>query len=321
MRPVEGRCGNCGESMARHVLDGHYGTRIEIDVCAPCHLLWFDTLESVRLSGVGLLDLIGVMAQAQRVAHRPLAAGVHCPRCNAALKRVHNRSRFGPTLQLECAGGHGFAQTFGLWLSEKGLWRELSPADRARLRSRGGVLHCLNCGGPLGDEPRCRWCTTPPGVIDLARLARAVDIDGATDADALHRTPLARRGLNCIACGAAVPAGGALSCDSCAATLVVGDAREVRAALDRIAPALRRHLQVEPAPHVKARRVQRQREGQGHGRPRAREMEVETLPEHESPLGPWRDWLEAWPLATMTGNARWVAIGLLLLALLASWWA
>lgn len=190
-------CGNCGEPFARHVLDGHYGSRIEIDVCAPCHLLWFDTLESVRLSGVGLLELIGVMARAQGIAHRALSASPRCPRCGGALKAVRNRSRFGPTLQLECAAGHGLAQTFGQWLSEKGLWRELTPADRARLRSNhdGGVLHCLNCGGPLGDEPCCPWCTTPPGVIDIARLALALD-RGRRRASHAHGAPRAQlRGL------------------------------------------------------------------------------------------------------------------------------
>jgi hypothetical protein len=272
----------------------------------------------VRLTGTGVLDLIGAMAHAQRVAHQPLASDVRCPRCAAVLRTVHNRSRFGPTVQLECPQRHGFAQTFGQWLSEKGLWRELSSADRARLRSvdEARVLHCLNCGAPLGDEARCRWCTTPPGVIDVARLAQAVDIEGASDADPLHRTPLQRRGLNCLACGTELPAGAALRCGSCSATLAIGDLREVRAALDRIAPSLRRH-QIAPAPHVKARRLQRQRGDLERGRQWVREMEAQTPPERDAPSG-WREWIEA--LSALRGNARWIAIALLL-ALLAIWWS
>ena len=315
---MEGRCGNCGEAFERHVLDGHYGSRVEIDACAPCHLLWFDTLESVRLSGVGLLELIGVMARAQGVAHRPLNPNARCPRCAGALKTVTNRSRFGPTLQLECARGHGLAQTFAMWLSEKGFWRELSSADRARLRAHdGGVLHCLNCGGPLGDEPRCPWCTTPPGVIDIARLALALDPEGATEADELHRTPLRRRGLNCLACGAALPPGGALRCASCDATLAVGDLRSVRAALDRLAPALRRH-QVAPAPHVRKRRLERQREDLDRRREWVREMEANTPPERDSPSLAIRELLEHGSMPA--GRWRWIGVAIVLL-LFALWLA
>lgn len=312
-------CGNCGEPFARHVLDGHYGTRVEIDVCTPCHLLWFDTLESVRMSPTGLLDLIGVMAGAQGIAHRPLSPQPRCPRCGGLLKTVRNRSRFGPTLQIECTAGHGFAQTFAQWLSEKGLWRELSSADRARLRAiDGGVLHCLNCGGPLGDEPRCRWCTTPPGVIDIARLARAVDTEGATEADALYRRPLARRGINCVACGAALPPGGALRCTSCAATLAVGDLRQVRVALDAIAPALRQH-QTRPAPHVMQRRLARQHVDLERGREWVREMEADTPPERDSPADAIHDLLDLWQTDARRG-ARWIGGLALLLALLAALW-
>ena len=155
-------------------------------------------------------------------------------------------------------------------------------------------------------------------MIDLARLARAVDIEGASEADPLHRTPLERRGLNCVACGAALPVGGALRCDNCSTPLAVGDLREVRAALDRIAPALRRH-QVAPAPHVTARRLQRQRGDIARGRQWAREMEAQASPERDAPSSDRREWLDV--LATPGRNVRWIAVALLLLLLLAFWWA
>jgi len=50
------RCGNC-EPMQRLALNGHYGQQVEIDLCAPCHLVWFDAVESVRLTGVSTLSL------------------------------------------------------------------------------------------------------------------------------------------------------------------------------------------------------------------------------------------------------------------------
>lgn len=316
-------CGNCGAGLRRLVLDGHYGSAVEIDLCAPCHLLWFDTLESVRLTGVSLLALIGEMAQAQRLAHRPLGATA-CPRCARPLEPVSNRSRFGATVQLECPERHGMAQTFGMWLAEKGLWRELTGPDRAALQRLPGAshgLHCLNCGGALEGTARCRWCETPAGVIDLARLAGALDVEGATEADPLHRTPLARHARNCVACGAALPQGPALRCSHCDATLAVGDLREVHAALQALEPALRRHQQ-SPAPHVVRRRLDRQRADPDRHRQWVREMEAGTAPEHRIGHGDDRasalDTLRAWVDPDEPRPAvRWFA-ALLVLALL--WW-
>lgn len=147
---VEGalRCGNCGEPMRRLRLAGHYGQCVEIDLCAGCHLLWFDAIESARLTGSSLLALVGEMALAQREPHRLLGREARCPRCAGMLRSVHNRSRWGRSVQLECARRHGAHHSFAQWLAEKGLIRPLSSADRARLIERDGSLTCLNCGAP-----------------------------------------------------------------------------------------------------------------------------------------------------------------------------
>jgi Zn-finger nucleic acid-binding protein len=65
--------------MARLLLDGHYGQRVEIDRCGPCHLVWFDSVESVRLAGTGMLALLRDMAEAQREPHSTLKADARCP--------------------------------------------------------------------------------------------------------------------------------------------------------------------------------------------------------------------------------------------------
>ena len=124
-------CGNCRAPMAGLVLDGHYGRHVEIDRCAPCHLVWFDTVESVRLSGTGMLSLLGDMAQAQREPHRLLRPDPRCPRCDGTLKVIHNRTRWGSTRQLECPRQHGVYQTFAQFLSEKGSCvRSAAPTVR-----------------------------------------------------------------------------------------------------------------------------------------------------------------------------------------------
>ena len=144
------RCGNCQQPMQRLVLAGHYGQQVEIDLCAPCHLVWFDAVESVRLTGASMLALLGAMARAQSEPHQVFAKDARCPRCAGGVKAIHNRSRWGPTLQFECLRRHGAYQTFAQFLSEKGLIRPLSSADRAALLGREGGLACLNCTLPLG---------------------------------------------------------------------------------------------------------------------------------------------------------------------------
>src|SRR5690606_7025234 len=136
-------------------------------------------MESVRLSGSGALALVTAMAAAHAEPHHTLAADARCPRCAGGLKPVHNLSRWGRTLQLECRRRHGIYQTFAQFLSEKGLIRPLSAADRAALARRPDGLTCLNCGAPLGaQDERCSHCDSLPGMIDVARLAAALDPEG-----------------------------------------------------------------------------------------------------------------------------------------------
>ena len=40
------RCSNCNSAMERVTLASHMGTPVEIDVCWPCRVIWFDNLES-----------------------------------------------------------------------------------------------------------------------------------------------------------------------------------------------------------------------------------------------------------------------------------
>ena len=125
-------CGNCRQPMQVIGLPGHYGRTVEIDVCAPCHLVWFDLTETARLSGPALLELIGTMARAQSLPHEPLHAHAGCARCGGGLKTVHNRSRWGRSLQLECRIGHGAYQSFAEFLQEKGAVDFI--CDRRELR-------------------------------------------------------------------------------------------------------------------------------------------------------------------------------------------
>jgi hypothetical protein len=280
--------------MRRLTLDGHYGQRVEIDMCAPCHVIWFDAIESVRLTGTGMLALLGEMAQAQREAHRSFRRDARCPRCAGALKPVHNRSRWGATLQLECKRGHGAFQSFAQFLSEKGLVRPLSSADRASLLRRDEGLHCLNCGAAMGQsDTRCTYCDGSPGIIDVARLAHALDPEGATESHAVHGIAAQHASLQCLACGAAIPPAQAMQCDQCGATLAVAQLSQAHQAVSVLEQALRAHAR-SPAPHVRARRLLELEGDLSRRRAWARQMEDETRSAYGPPddRGFWDEWRE-----------------------------
>lgn len=257
-------------------LAGHYGKTVEIDLCQPCHLVWFDVVESAHLSGPGLLDLIGAMAQAQTLAHTPLRPDLSCPRCRSAVRTVHNRTRWGPSLQLECVQRHGAWQTFAQFLSEKGLLRPMSSADRERALQRDGVLHCVNCGGQVGAADKvCRWCASVPALVDVARLARALDPEGATLAFAVHRTAAAARALSCQACGAALPADSRWLCGQCGATLTAPGLAQAHRQVAALRDALLQHAD-KPSPAIVQARLEQQAAGLERQRERAARMQAEA---------------------------------------------
>jgi Zn-finger nucleic acid-binding protein len=269
-------CGNCRAAMRRLRYDGHYGASVEIDLCQPCHLVWFDGVESARITKPSLLELIGEMARSQRLAHEPLSPKLACARCNGPTKTVHNRSRWGATLQLECLRRHGAYQSFAQFLAEKGLVRPLSAGDRAALLRRDGRLGCLNCGAELAPgHSTCAHCGATPGMFDVARLASALDPEGATAGHAVHATATQHVQRGCAACGAPMPPEQSVQCDQCGATLAISRLDEAHAKVSALADALRSHQQ-HPAPHVVAQRLSQQHGSIERQRDWAREVQREA---------------------------------------------
>ena len=162
--------------MQRLTLAGHYGHSVDLDLCRGCDLVWFDGSETAQLSGTSLLELIGAMASSHDLPHGLLRDAVRCPRCSGALKIVHNQSRWGRSSQLQCLRRDGAYQSFAQFLEEKGLLRPMSRIDRATLLRDRGRVECVNCGGAVGkDDERCPYCRSIPSLLDVARLARALD--------------------------------------------------------------------------------------------------------------------------------------------------
>ena len=248
-------CGNCRQPMQRLALAGHYGQRLDLDLCRNCDLLWFDGTETAQLSGPALLDLIGAMASARALPHEMLRPDARCPRCDGALAIVHNQSRWGRSSQLQCRRRHGAYQSFAQFLQEKGLVRPMSLIDRAKLLRDRGRLECVNCGGEIGkDDELCPWCRSIPSLLDVARLAHALDPLDTIEPPALYRAAERQGALHCAACGAALPAGETISCSQCGATLAITHLADANAQVQALAPALRAAA-AHPSPEVVKRRL------------------------------------------------------------------
>jgi predicted nucleic acid-binding Zn ribbon protein len=205
-----------------------------------------------------------------------LRSEASCARCGGGLKTVHNRSRWGASLQLECVARHGAYQTFAQFLEEKGLLRPMSHLDRVRLIEQRGRIDCVNCGAAIGaQDERCPYCRSVANLLDVARLARALDPEGVIEPQAVNGAPAQQGAKQCGACGAALPPGQTLGCTQCGATLAISRLAEAVERVNALAPALRAHA-IKPAPDVVRRRLEALDADLPRQREWARNMESEA---------------------------------------------
>jgi predicted RNA-binding Zn-ribbon protein involved in translation (DUF1610 family) len=225
-------------------LSGHYGRRVEVELCSPCHVLWFDGLESVALTGRGVLDVLRAVAASHGNAHVPLSSRLACPRCRTALLRSANLTALGPTAQHECPRGHGAAQSFSLYLAEKGFLRPLYRPEVEQLRKRPGerqAFACLNCGATLDPREReaCSFCASPVRVVDVLPLMRAVDRHtGQLAAGANTSEGIAHSQFLCPHCGAPIDPARDRRCEACAMPVAITDLAAALALIEPLVPAI-----------------------------------------------------------------------------------
>jgi hypothetical protein len=240
-------CPQCARPMEAFELEGHYGQRVATDLCPHCNLVWFDAFESVRLSGLGWVQLLRRMHAALADGAGPLKRELDCPRCRAPLKPVNNLTRFGRFAALECPRKHGHLHTFTLLLAERGLVRPLSQADARALAEENREPCCLNCGAPI--EPRserCAHCDSPLVVMDMPRLMAALL---ARHAEPLPEKSAERVAWGCRGCGAPLAPNHMVRCDHCHHQVVVPSLLDLRPLLDKVEPLLRAAQPRQARPH------------------------------------------------------------------------
>ena len=79
--------------MEVHVLDGHLGRTIEVDLCEPCQSLWFDGKENLQLTPGSTLELFRAIGEHVRTPELRDGELVKCPRCKARLRRTQDLQR------------------------------------------------------------------------------------------------------------------------------------------------------------------------------------------------------------------------------------
>jgi hypothetical protein len=154
--------------MSRREFDGRLATRVELEICLDCHSIWFDALESTRLTPGAIIELFRLIHDERNRPFRPLGDAMRCPACRGTLQFTHDIERSGPVTYYRCVAGHGRLTTYMQFLREKSFVRSPSKEELDRLRSLVRQVRCSSCGGPvdLVRDAACPYCHAPIAILD-----------------------------------------------------------------------------------------------------------------------------------------------------------
>ena len=154
--------------MDHTVLDGVYGSGIEVDLCYACHVLWLDKRESLQLSPRGILDLFRALNEHREDARHALENGNRCPRCARRLSLSQDIGKAGRFTYYACPANDGRLTPFSEFLKEKQFVRALTPAEQVQVRAELKMVQCSGCGAPIDlvHGFQCGHCSSPITVLD-----------------------------------------------------------------------------------------------------------------------------------------------------------
>jgi len=234
-------------------LQGRDGRSVDLDMCAPCRAIWFDALESVRLAGLGWTVLL------QRLASLPPAppptspqASMTCTRCHVPLVPLRNSNRYGRFAAQQCPSCLGQLQSHSMLLANRGLFRPLMGRERAALAEEKRRLECLHCGAGLdGGAEHCSYCKSPALVIDMPRLASALQEEESAGRASVAPTPL--MAWSCRGCGQSLDPTLQTECRVCHHPVVVPSLLDLGPLLKAVEAKLR--AVVPPQPDTSSARL------------------------------------------------------------------
>lgn len=169
-------CPSCRVPMEASAFANHIGHAIEIDVCWPCHLIWFDDMESVSLSAESVIDLFRRIHAHRGDTRNVTALQSSCPRCVSPLHAVQDMARNVRFSYRRCPRGDGRLISFVQFLREKQFVRSLNPAEVARLAVTLKQVRCSSCGAPirLDSDEACTHCGAALSILDGAAVEKAL---------------------------------------------------------------------------------------------------------------------------------------------------
>jgi hypothetical protein len=157
-------------------LASHIGTPVEIDVCFPCHVIWFDNMESTSLSPGSVIELFKRIHAARDSGRNLLKLVVNCPLCATTLKNTTDLAKGGRFSYSRCINGHGRLISFTQFLREKNFIRSLQPFEISALSIKIKQIRCSSCGGSISLEAdkACTHCGSAISVLDEAAVEKAL---------------------------------------------------------------------------------------------------------------------------------------------------
>lgn len=171
--------------MRRHLLGGHLGRDVEVDVCVPCQSIWFDAKESLQLTPGATLALFRVIGENVSRPSPQDGEIAKCPQCKAQLRRTQDMQRNTRFEYFRCPNHHGRLSTFFEFLKEKDFIKPLSAQQVAELKRNLQSINCSNCGAPvdIGRRTDCGHCASPLSMLDLSQAETLVEQLRAAEAD------------------------------------------------------------------------------------------------------------------------------------------
>ena len=163
--------------MSKHRFPDKRGGELILDLCFPCQGLWFDEYESLQIAPGGIIELFKLIHGHRDEPRLPLAAALHCPRCNDRLLHGQDIVKPGGRFSYHrCLQKHGRFNTFGQLMIEKGFVRQLTPLEISTLSAKVGIIHCTGCGAPVDirHEVACSHCQAAIAILDPAAVEQAL---------------------------------------------------------------------------------------------------------------------------------------------------
>jgi Zn-finger nucleic acid-binding protein len=169
-------CPSCAQGMNKRALPSHDAGQVCLDLCYPCHAIWFDRNESVQLAPGAVIELFRDIHARHDEPRRALPGHFDCPRCHVPLALTHDLAKAGRFSYWRCPGEHGRLTPFFQFLREKQFVRSLTPAELGRVRAELKVVRCSSCGAPidLQRDTACGFCKSPLAILDADAVQKAL---------------------------------------------------------------------------------------------------------------------------------------------------